>query len=208
MQWQTVTVLVRAHDDGSGDEARWRAFVERQAFGHLVASGAGRAIPVVVPTQFVLQGDTVFLHLAKQNPIFEALSENSQCVLSVAGDWAYIPGAWKAIDDEDPTWGIPTTYYGAVQLTCAATVIDDTAGTAGVLRTQRDALEPEGTYVDPAEHGQKLRAILGIEIAITDMRAKFKYGGNVDEAHRSHIKDQLGKRNKAGDQAALNQIQA
>ena len=31
-------------------------------------------------------------------------------VLSVAGDWAYIPPVWKAIADEDPRYGIPTTY--------------------------------------------------------------------------------------------------
>jgi len=31
--------------------------------------------------------------------------------LSVAGDWAFIPGSWKAIGDEDPEYGIPTTYY-------------------------------------------------------------------------------------------------
>ena len=36
-------------------------------------------------------------------------------VLSVAGDWAYIPSAWKAIGDEDPGLGVPTTYYAAVQ---------------------------------------------------------------------------------------------
>ena len=29
---------------------------------------------------------------------------------------AAVPAAWKAIGDEDPTLGIPTTYYAAVQL--------------------------------------------------------------------------------------------
>ena len=43
-------------------------------------------------------------------------------VLSVAGDWSYIPSAWKAIGDEDPRFGIPTTYYAGVQLTGTATV--------------------------------------------------------------------------------------
>lgn len=69
-----------------------------------------------VPTQFLLIEDTVWLHLARPNPVFQALFENPNVVLSIAGDWAYIPDAWKAIGEEDPRSGIPTTYYAAVQL--------------------------------------------------------------------------------------------
>src|ERR1035441_10981878 len=54
--------------DGSIGEEEWRPFVESHAFGHLIAAGGGRAVPVVVPTQFVLDGDRVLLHLAGPNP--------------------------------------------------------------------------------------------------------------------------------------------
>jgi transcriptional regulator len=37
-------------------EAEWRPFVEANSFGHLVAAGRNRDVPVVVPTQFVLEG--------------------------------------------------------------------------------------------------------------------------------------------------------
>ncbi len=200
-------MLIRAHDDASADEDRWRSFVAGQGFGHLVAAGSGRDVPVVVPTQFILQGDTVLLHLAKPNPVFPALAENDQVVLSVAGDWAYIPGAWKAVGDEDPRIGVPTTYYGAVQLTGTASVVDRPADTAAVLREQLGALEPDGDYVDPIEHDAKLAAIRGISIVVTEVRAKFKYGGNVDEAHRAHVARQLAARRGPGDAAVLLQIE-
>jgi transcriptional regulator len=200
-------MLIRSHDDASDDENRWRSFVAAQGFGHLVAAGRGRAVPVVVPTQFILQGDKVLLHLAKSNPVFPALAENDQVVLSVAGDWAYIPGAWKAVGDEDPRIGVPTTYYGAVQLTGAATVTDRSEDTAAVLREQLGALEPDGDYIDPIEHEAKLPTIRGISIAVTEVRSKFKYGGNVDAAHRAHIADQLAARGGPGDAAARQQIE-
>ena len=106
-----------------------------------------------MPTQFVLEGDTVRLHLVRANPLFAALAENPRVVLSVAGDWAFIPSAWKAIGDEDPALGIPTTYYAAVQLTGTATVHDERTepgGVAAVLRRQLATFQPDVAVADPA----------------------------------------------------------
>ena len=206
MAWQTPTVLIHPHDDGSDDPDRWRAFVADQGFGHLVAAGRGRDVPVVVPTQFLLDGDRVRLHLAKMNPMFAVLEENPAVVLSVAGDWAYIPGEWKQIDDEDPRFGIPTTYYGAVQLTGTARVADAPEAVAATLDAQVGALEPGADYVDPLEHVARLRTIRAIEVVVTEVRAKFKYGGNVDQAHRDAIADRLATRRGPGDAAALRQM--
>ncbi|MEM9464752.1 MAG: FMN-binding negative transcriptional regulator [Actinomycetota bacterium] len=195
-------MLIRRHDDGTDDPERWRRFVVDQGFGHLVAAGTNRPVPVVVPTQFVLSGDAIVLHLARPNPIFECLAENDRCLVSVAGDWSYIPGAWKAVGDEDPRFGVPTTYYGAVQLSGRAIVLEDPDEVAATLRVQLDDLEPAGDLVDPSEHGAKLRAIRGLRIEIDEVRAKFKYGGNVDQAHRDHIAAQLEARDGPGDAAA------
>ena len=192
-------MLIHPWDRGAGDE--WRAFVTEQGFGHLVASGRGRDVPVVVPTQFVLDGDVVVLHLARPNPIWPAIAENPMVLLSVAGDWAYIPSSWKAIGDEDPRFGIPTTYYAAVQLIGPATVIDG-EDVAAVLRTQLGLLQPNGDQVDPSEHGSKLRTIRGLRIPVTEVRAKFKYGGNVDAAHRLAVAERLAERDGPGDAAA------
>ena len=196
-------MLIRKHDDGTDDEARWRAFVAGQGFGHLVAGGTQDDVPVVVPTQFLLDGEQVILHLATPNPFFDAVSVRPTVVLSVAGDWAYIPGAWKAVGEEDPRRGIPTTYYAAVQLTGVATVVDDPDGIAGILRRQLAELEPAGRLVDPVEHARRFPAIRGIVIEIDEVRAKFKYGGNVDEVHRRRVARGLTERGAPGDTAAL-----
>lgn len=200
-------MLIHRHDDATDDEQRWRAFVADQGFGHLVAAGSGRAVPTVVPTQFLLDGDRVLLHLAGPNPLLAALAEQPMAVLSVAGDWAYIPGPWKTVDGEDPTRGIPTTYYGAVQLTGPVTVHADPARIAEVLRLQ--VADQEGAdhgLVDPTEHGARLRTIRALELEIREVRAKFKYGGNVDDAHRQAVADRLLDRAGPGDAAAAAHI--
>jgi transcriptional regulator len=118
------------------DDDEWRAFVAAQGFGHLVAMGTGRDVPAIVPTQFVLDGDDVLCHVAAGNPVLDALAERPSAVLSVAGDWAFVPSSWKAIGDEDPRLGIPTTYYAAAQLAGAVDVVADPDALAAVLRRQ------------------------------------------------------------------------
>lgn len=188
--------------DAPRDDAEILAFVRAQGFGHLVAPGAG-GVPVIVPTQFVLdEGPTLLLHLARPNPIWDALAVNPLVVMSVAGDWTYIPSAWKAIGEEDPAMGIPTTYYAAAQVVGHATVIDDAEAKLAILRRQLSALEPEGGAADPAVHLRRLPGIRAIRIAVTNVVGKFKYGGNVDAAHRKAVAARLQERGGPGDAAA------
>ena len=130
----------------------------------------------------------MWLHLVRANPVFGALAENPLVLLSVAGDWAFIPSSWKAIGDEDPALGIPTTYYGAVQLVGTATVHDERTepgSVAAILRRQLTAL-PAGRRGGRSGRGPRGQAarILGISITVEQVSAKFKYGGNVDGPHR------------------------
>jgi len=178
------------------------AFVRRTGFGHLVAPGR-REVPVVVPTQFVVSDDgDVLLHLARPNPIWAALEESPTVVLSVAGEWAYVPAAWKAIGDEDPTLGIPTTYYAAVQLVATAEILDQPEAKLVVLREQLATFEPSSDVADPSVHTRKLAGIRGLRLSVREVKSKFKYGGNVDAAHRAAVADRLEARSGPGDAAA------
>ncbi|MGH9300685.1 MAG: FMN-binding negative transcriptional regulator [Acidimicrobiales bacterium] len=189
--------------DRSLGETEWRPFVEAEGFGHLVVPGTGRVWPVVVPTQFVLDGEEVLTHFAVPNPVLDALAENSQAVLSVAGDWAFIPSDWKAIGDEDPLLGIPTTYYAAVQLRGRAEIRADPEDVAAILRRQLAAIQPGTPVADPHDaHASRLGGIRGVVLAVNEVVAKFKYGGNVDEAHRRAVVERLRERHGAGDLAA------
>ena len=200
-----VAVLVHPWDAPLDERECW-AFVRAQGFGHLVAPGR-RELPVVVPTQYVVEtpsGDRadVLLHLARPNPIWSALEENASVVLSVAGDWAYVPSAWKAVDGEDPALGIPTTYYGAVQIVADASVVDDDDGKLAILRLQLASYEPDVAHADPVVHQRRLAGIRGLRLQVRSVTGKFKYGGNVDAAHRQAVAQRLAERDGPGDRAA------
>jgi transcriptional regulator len=87
-----------------------------------------------------------------------------------------------------------------------AEVVDDDAGKAAVLREQLAVTEPGSDVADPLEHGRRLNSIRGIRIDVREVRAKFKYGGNVDVAHRRAVAEHLAQRNGPGDAAALRRV--
>lgn len=187
-------MLIHRHD-APLDDAEWRAFLGEHDFGELIAPGAGRDLPVVVPTHFVWDGATeVLLHLARPNPVWDALAERPRALLSVSGAYAYIPGHWN--QDE---YGVPTSYYAAVQLACDVEVVDDPARVAAILERQLGHFQPEGRHAPVLaggddRYGRLLPGIRGIRLSVTDVRAKLKFGSNRTLDHRMAIAEKLGER--------------
>lgn len=188
-----MPVLIHRHDAPLGDD-EWRAFLRDHDFGELIAPGNGRDLPVVVPTHFLWDGDReVVLHLARPNPVWVALEERPRALLSVFGAYTYVPGHWN--QDE---YGVPTSYYAAVQLACDVELIDDETGIAEILERQLAHFQPEGRHapVTPGEdrYGALLPSIRGIRLAVTDVRAKLKFGTNRTVQHREAVAAKLAER--------------
>ena len=187
-------VLIHRHD-GPLDDSEWRAFLREHDFGELIAPGQGRDLPVVVPTHFLWDGDKeVVLHLAKPKPVWEALAERPRALLSVFGAYTYVPGHWN--QDE---YGVPTSYYAAVQLACDVEVIDEPAGVAEILERQLAHFQPEGKHAPVLadgddRYGKLLPSIRGIRLAVTDVRAKLKFGTNRTVQHREVVAEKLRQR--------------
>jgi transcriptional regulator len=60
---------------------------------------------------------------------------------------------------------------------------------------------------DPeVDHPRQVLSILGLSIAVDTVSAKFKYGGNVDEAHRLAVVERLRARGGPGDEAAAGHV--
>jgi transcriptional regulator len=93
-----------------------------------------------------------------------------------------------------------------VQLAGRVQPIDEPERIAEVLRAQLSSLQPGTNVVDPTQHGSKLRAIRAMRIDVVEVRAKFKYGGNVDDAHRRAVAERLDARDGPGDRAAATHV--
>ena len=114
----------------------------------------------------------------------------------------------ETVGDEDPLLGIPTTYYAAVQLRGRAEVRQAPADVAAVLRRQLAVIQPATPIAAPEEaHLARLKGIRAVVLRVEDVVAKFKYGGNVDEAHRRAVVERLRNRGGPGDKAAARQTE-
>ncbi|WP_333779272.1 FMN-binding negative transcriptional regulator, partial [Streptomyces sp. IBSBF 3136] len=162
--------------------------------------------PLVLPTHFSCDGPRLLVHLARPNPVWKAIEHDPCVVLTVIGDYAFIPGPWRAPAGTPPLDGVPTSYYAAVQFTCRAAIVDDPEAKAELLRRQLAHFQPDGDHaavaVDQPPYGRMLSGIRGLSLEITGVRAKFKYDDHKPVEHRAAVADHLTARGEGLDASA------
>lgn len=203
-------MLIRPHDAATNDD-EWRNLLHAHPFGTLIAPGTDRNLPVVVPTHVHFDGNTTIrLHLARPNPVWQALRENPRCLFVVVAAVAYVPTSWEAPPGTPPEWGIPTSHYAAVELDCTATTTDDPADIRRYLADQLATMQPDEPYGDPrnqdAPYTSELRQIRGLELEINQVRAKFKFDGAEPDAVRQQVVDGYRRRGTASDREAIEHL--
>jgi transcriptional regulator len=201
-------MLIRPHDATIDTEREWRDLVADHPFGHLIAPGKDREFPVVVPTHTHFDGDrTIRLHFARPNPVWPALHENPRCLFIVTAAITYVPTSWEAPPGTPPEWGIPTSHYASVHLECTATVTDEPDDIRRYLADQLATMQPDEPYGDPHDpaipYAAELRQIRGLQLAITDVHAKFKFDGAESDTIRRQVADGYQRRSTPGDSEAL-----
>ncbi len=204
-------MLIRPHDAPIDTEHEWRDLLTRHPFGHLIAPGKDRELPVVVPTHIHFDGDhTIRLHLAKPNPVWPPLTENQRCLFVVTAPYTYVPTSWEAPPGTEPRWGIPTSHYASVQLACTAAITDDTDEIRHYLADQLSTMQPDEPYGDPLDpdvpYTAELRQIRGLELHIDDIRAKFKFDGAESDDVRRQVINGYQQRHTPDDAEALQHL--
>jgi transcriptional regulator len=196
--------------DAGLNEAEWQTWIaEGHDFGLLSVNGLPGQAPVAVPTHFTGDPGHLLIHLARPNPAWHAIEHDPNVLFTVFGDYAFIPGPWRATPDTPPTDGVPTSYYTAVQFTCRAHIVDDPEAKAELLRRQLAHFQPDGDHapvtVDQPPYGRMLPGIRGLRLEVTDVRAKFKYDDHKPVEHRTTVADHLTARGQALDVPAAQQ---
>ena len=202
-----LTVLIHPWDEATREE--WQEVLAHADFGQLVTAGHVDGFPVVVPDPLPLRRrrDTVLLHLARPNPVWQALEADPHVVLALAGDYTYVEAAWNANPGTDPTRGVPTSYYTGCS--CSA------APRSSTTRTRRPRSSPPSSATssrptprratptaDDESDRRQLPGIRGLRLHVEGVRAKMKYGGNKTPEHRREIADHLAERDGPMDAAA------
>lgn len=122
-------------------------------------------------------------HLARANPHWKDLTGLSECLVVFQGADNYVTPNWYP-SKQSTHKVVPTWNYEMVQVRGIPKVIDDAAGLRSLVTRLTDAMEQPRAYPwqvadAPTEFIEaQLKAIVGIEIEITDIRGKWKMSQN------------------------------
>ncbi len=155
------------------------AFVGEIAFATIAAEG-----PVVVHAPVLVAGpDRILFHVSRGN---RAKLDGKRAIVSMLGPDAYISPDWYGVDDQVPTWN-----YLAVEAEGPLRRLDEPELAAlldGLSAAHEARLAPKPAWtrakMSPGRFEAMLKAIIGYELSIEDLRGTRKFGQNKDTAQR------------------------
>jgi len=131
-------------------------------------------------------------HVAKANPHWRYLEQQPQCLTIFHGPHSYISPTNYTVRESVPTWN-----YGAVHLYGNAHLFSSPETLHGVLHELIHTFEPayaaQWASLDQAYRERMLRQIVGFEIEVTKMEAKFKLGQNRTRQDQENVIASLEK---------------
>jgi transcriptional regulator len=164
------------------DEDDVRQLLAHHAAADLITAGPDGLEATMLPLLHDRDKGTLLGHFARNNDHWKR-ADDQRCLVIVRGPDSYVTPSWYASKAEHgrvvPTWNYVTAHvHGSV------TIHDDVDWLEGVVRQLTDAHEadrPTPWSVDDAPEkffrGQ-LRAIVGVEVHIERIDAKFKLSQN------------------------------
>lgn len=167
------------------DQEEILRFIRANTFGQLISSVVDK--PFVTHMPFLLSDDNSRLigHFAKQNPQHLEL-DNQTALVTLQGPHAYISPSWYLSS------GVPTWNYQTAHIYGTAKVFTDQVKLK--LLVDKITENNEADFVSPWQPdypASMLNAIVGVEILISDIQAKFKLNQNRSAADRESVATHL-----------------
>ena len=175
------------------DEPQILAFIRQNAFGTLVAQVDQRPHGTHLP--FVLDknsdGKAVLTgHIARANPQWKSIPDQSEVLVMFQGPHAYISSSWYNHENV-PTWNYLAVHvYGKIRIIEGEELLDHLKTLVNTHEEGRPNRVTVEGMSDNYLQGQ-IRALVGFEIVITEVQASAKLSQNRDETNYNNIVAQL-----------------
>ena len=164
------------------------SFIKANAFGQLISNVEGRLFSTHIPFLTSTNQQRLLGHVAKPNPQWESI-EGQEVLVTFQGEHDYVSPSLY-IDQGVPTWN-----YQAVHVYGKCGVISEPEKLSSLVN--RLTRENESTLENPWEpefNPSMLNAIVGLEIAITEIQCKYKLSQNRPESDRANVAEAFKKR--------------
>jgi transcriptional regulator len=175
------------------DSARIREVIDADSFATLISPALAPAtLPLVthLPLQWDEGRNVLIGHLARANPHAAALIDGASALVVFHGAHGYISPTWY-VDENPKVPNVPTWNYAVVHMTGRVTRVDDDAGKWQIVHAlsaqYEQGRDPAWDARTDKEHQSKLGAIIGFEIAVETIDAKFKLSQNRSVADQQSV---------------------
>jgi transcriptional regulator len=175
------------------DRATALAFMRANPFTILVSNTGEGPFATHVPVVIREFQDHLIIrsHVAKANPHWRYLQSDPACLMIFHGAHAYISPSNYGTREAVPTWN-----YGAVHIYGNATTFAEPEQLLNMLHdlipTFDATYEQQWATLSEAYRQRMLGHIVGFEITVTKLEAKFKLSQNRTRNEQQHIIDSLG----------------
>jgi transcriptional regulator len=169
------------------------AFMRSNPFAILISSTDAGPFATHLPLFLKAEENNVVVrgHVATANPHWRYLKQQAECLTIFHGAHSYISPSNYAARESVPTWN-----YGAVHLYGNARVFSSPQELLGMLHELMGTFDPEyasqWASLDEAYRERMLRQIVGFEIEVTKIEAKFKLGQNRSREDQANMIASLG----------------
>ena len=176
------------------DHATALAFMRANPFTILVSSTVDGPFATHLPVVIRESGEQVIIrgHVAKANPHWQHLERDPRCMIIFHGPHAYVSPTNYTLRESVPTWN-----YGAVHVYGNARVFSAPEELLGVLHELIPMFEPayagQWASLSQTYRERMLSHIVGFEITVTKIEAKFKLSQNRSREEQANVIASLGR---------------
>jgi transcriptional regulator len=178
----------------SEDRVAAIAFMRANPFVILVSTTTDGPFATHVPVVIRETADRLLIrgHVAKANPHWRHLEQEPHCLTIFHGPHAYISPTNYLTKENVPTWN-----YGAVHIYGNARTYSTPEELLGMLHDLIPTFEAEyaeqWASLTEAYRSRMLSHIVGFEIEVTKIEAKFKLSQNRTREEQQHVIDSLSR---------------
>ena len=164
------------------DQRRIQSIIDSHGFATLISTVAEEIQVSHAPVQFDPIRHVLIGHLARANPQAANLKDGDTMLALFHGPHGYISPTWY-VHENPKSPNVPTWNYAAVHVTGTVRRLDapeDIWNIVVALSAQYEAGNGDRKWSPGqlADHAPKLGALVGFEVAITNIQAKFKLSQN------------------------------
>jgi transcriptional regulator len=176
------------------DQATALAFMRANPFAILVSTKDSEPFASHIPVIIRDEGGQVSLrgHVAKANPHWRYLQEQSRCLVIFHGPHAYISPSNYEAQESVPTWNYGAVHaYGDARTYSAMPELLDMLH--DLIPTFEAAYAQQWSSLSEAYRTRMLSHIVGFEITISRLEAKFKLSQNRTPKEQQNVIDSLSR---------------